>query len=118
MAKLYLGGIAVLVAILCCQTAVAYGEIGNSTFPFNVATPACTGLCASNPYEYGFQMGKSDILSNISSLDDSCTMYGPHPNQQEPPKEIQCLQGYEDGLKSTNSSTTNTNTGRLLYELV
>ncbi|MGC2575717.1 MAG: hypothetical protein WA364_29785 [Candidatus Nitrosopolaris sp.] len=48
MAKLYLGGIAVLIAILCCQTAVAYGEIGNSTF--NVPTPACTGLCA---YEYG-----------------------------------------------------------------
>jgi hypothetical protein len=56
MAKLYLGGIAVLVAFLCCQTAVVYGEIGSSTLPFNVPAPACTGLCV---YEYGFQMGTS-----------------------------------------------------------
>jgi hypothetical protein len=74
MAKLYLCGIAVLVAFLCCQTAVVYGEIGSSTLPFNVPAPACTGLCV---YEYGFQMGTSIPNLTLTPEPSSPGVYPP-----------------------------------------
>jgi hypothetical protein len=62
-------GIAALIAVFYYQ--VAYGQISH----------LCTGLCRDNPYKYGFQMGKSDVLHKPVPLDDNCAAYGPQISQ-------------------------------------
>jgi hypothetical protein len=95
--------------MFCKRTNQSNPNCPNGTpLGFNKPTDACTGLCASNPYQYGFQMGKRDGLANYMSLDDSCAMYGPHRwysmynkndtiSHIEPSKEIQCGDGYTAG---------------------
>ena len=67
-----------------------YGYVGGYKYEWTT-----TWLEQLHPYQYGHGLCKSDGLANYMSLDDSCSMCGPHVNGTAPLQEDQCIKGYD-----------------------